>query len=152
MPPRPRSPLPLDAATTARLSAQRRRDTKPELALRRAAHALGLRYSVDAALPLPGVRRRADMVFPTERVAVFVDGCAWHSCPDHPMRPKNNADWWVAKLNANVQRDRDTDRRLKETGWATFRVWEHEDPLNAAKRLRQLVNLRRLASQAGSGE
>ncbi|MBY6367691.1 very short patch repair endonuclease [Rhodococcoides corynebacterioides] len=120
-----------DAATSARLSQQRRRDTKPELALRRLLHAAGLRYRVDRA-PLPGMRRRADLVFTRARVAVYVDGCFWHSCPVHATRPRNNAQWWADKLAANVARDRDTDRRLAEAGWTVVRIWEHEDPATAA--------------------
>lgn len=120
-----------DPATSARMSAQRRRDTTPEIALRRELHRRGLRYFVDRA-PLEGIRRRADLVFPRRKVAVFVDGCFWHSCPQHATHPKNNAQWWADKLAANVARDRDTDARLTEQGWTVIRVWEHEDPLAAA--------------------
>ncbi|MGN7133788.1 very short patch repair endonuclease [Rhodococcoides corynebacterioides] len=123
-----------DAATSARLSKQRRRDTKPELALRRLLHAAGLRYRVDCA-PLPGMRRRADVVFTRARVAVYVDGCFWHSCPVHATRPRNNAQWWADKLAANVARDRDTDGRLADAGWTVVRIWEHEDPAAAAEKV-----------------
>jgi len=105
---------------------QGRRDTKPELRLRRELHRRGRRYYVDRA-PLPGLRRRADLVFPRLKVAVYVDGCFWHACSQHGTRPKNNRDWWDAKLDGNVQRDRDTDRRLTAAGWRVARVWEHED-------------------------
>lgn len=108
------------------MSAQGRRDTKPELRLRRELHRRGHRYYVDRA-PLKGLRRRADLVFPRLKVAVYVDGCFWHACPQHGTRPKNNRDWWDAKLDGNVQRDRDTDRRLTAVGWRVARVWEHED-------------------------
>ncbi|MFC7958609.1 very short patch repair endonuclease [Rhodococcoides kroppenstedtii] len=127
-----------DAATSARLSKQRRRDTKPELALRRLLHAAGLRYRVDRA-PLPGLRRRADVVFTRARVAVYVDGCFWHSCPVHATHPRNNAQWWADKLAANVARDRDTDRRLEEAGWTVVRIWEHEDPAVAAEKVLRAV-------------
>ncbi|NMN98509.1 DNA mismatch endonuclease Vsr [Antrihabitans stalactiti] len=120
-----------DPATSARLAKQRRRDTAPEVALRRELHRRGLRFFVDRA-PLPGLRRRADLVFPRLRVAVYVDGCFWHSCPQHATHPKNNADWWAAKLAANVARDRDTDARLAESGWQVVRVWEHVAPDVAA--------------------
>ena len=93
---------------------QVRRDTKPELALRGAVWRLGLRYRVDVA-PIPG-RRRADLVFTRAKVAVYVDGCFWHSCPSACTVPKANRDWWVAKLQANVARDRDTDARLAAQG------------------------------------
>ena len=127
-----------DPATSARMSAQRRRDTKPEIALRRELHRRGLRYFVDRA-PIKGVRRRADLVFPRRKVAVFVDGCFWHSCPQHATFPKNNAQWWTDKLAANVVRDRDTDARLAEQGWTVIRIWEHEDPLVAAERVQKAL-------------
>jgi len=118
-------------ATRARMRRQARRDTAPELALRRELHRRGRRFFVDRA-PLKGLRRRADLVFPRRRVAIYVDGCFWHSCPVHATRPKNNAAWWADKLAGNVARDRDTDTRLTEAGWAVVRVWEHEDPVTAA--------------------
>src|SRR3954466_10398011 len=95
---------------------QARRDTKPELALRRELWRRGLRYRVDVA-PIRGLRRRADIVFTRAKVAVYVDGCYWHSCPMHATVPKANRAWWIAKLDANVTRDRDTDDRLREADW-----------------------------------
>lgn len=89
--------------------------------------------------PIKGVRRRADLVFPRRKVAVFVDGCFWHSCPQHATFPKNNAQWWTDKLAANVVRDRDTDARLAEQGWTVIRIWEHEDPLVAAERVQKAL-------------
>ncbi len=115
-------------AISARMSLQARRDTQPELALRRALHARGFRYRVDWALPgMP--RRRADIAFPRRRVAVFVDGCFWHSCPVHKTVPATNSRWWVEKLAKNVNRDRGTDEHLRSMGWTVLRFWEHE-PLN----------------------
>lgn len=111
-----------DPLTSARMRAQRRRDTAPEVALRRELHRRGARFFVDRA-PLPGLRRRADLVFPRKHVAVYVDGCFWHSCPQHATFPKNNAQWWADKLAANVVRDRDTDARLEAAGWHVVRVW-----------------------------
>lgn len=110
--------------------ANRRRDTAPELRLRRALHARGWRYRVDRP-PLPGLRLRADLVFASRRVAVYVDGCFWHSCPDHGTTAKANADYWAAKLEGNVRRDRDTDSRLRTAGWTVARVWEHEPTADA---------------------
>ncbi len=121
---------------------QRRTDTRPELAIRRLVHAGGLRYKVDVALPVVGLRRRADLLFGRSKVAVFVDGCYWHSCPEHGTRPKANAAWWAEKLAANVSRDRDTDRRLAEAGWVVLRIWEHEDPGAAAQKIATLVRSR----------
>lgn len=123
-----------DAATSERMSRQRTRDTAPELALRRELHRRGARFFVDRA-PLPGLRRRADLVFPRRRVAVYVDGCFWHRCPDHATDPKRNALWWAEKLDGNVARDRATDATLAESGWHVIRVWEHEDPITAADRV-----------------
>jgi DNA mismatch endonuclease (patch repair protein) len=128
---------PTDPRTRARMSRQRRRDTAPEIALRRELHRRGLRFFVDRA-PIAGMRRRADLVFPRRHVAVYVDGCFWHRCPVHATAPKNNAQWWDEKLAANVRRDRDTDARLADAGWTVVRVWEHEDPTTAADRV-QLV-------------
>nr|WP_227997976.1 very short patch repair endonuclease [Nocardia australiensis] len=123
-----------DAATSARMAKQRRSGTEPELALRRELHRRGLRYFVDRA-PLPGQRRRADLVFPRRRVAVYVDGCFWHRCPQHATDPKNNARWWADKLQGNVARDRATDAALADAGWVVVRVWEHEDAVAAADRV-----------------
>jgi DNA mismatch endonuclease (patch repair protein) len=120
------------------MSRQRTRDTAPELALRRELHRRGARFFVDRA-PLPGVRRRADLVFPRLRVAVYVDGCFWHRCPEHATDPKRNAEWWATKLAANVARDRATDATLTESGWQVVRVWEHEDPTTAATRVQSAL-------------
>lgn len=120
-----------DAATSARMARQRQVGTKPEVALRRELHRRGARFFVDRA-PLSGLRRRADIVFPRRKVAVYVDGCFWHSCPAHATAPKNNARWWAEKLAGNVARDRDTDARLAAAGWTVIRVWEHENTSAAA--------------------
>jgi DNA mismatch endonuclease, patch repair protein len=120
---------------------QRRRDTAPELLLRRAVWGRGLRYRVDVA-PIRGARRRADLVFTRAKVAVYVDGCFWHRCPRHATTPKANREWWVEKLDANVARDRDSERRLHEAGWIALRTWEHEDPDIAAARVERVVRER----------
>ncbi len=108
------------------------RDTAPELALRRLLHARGLRYRVDAA-PLPGLRRRADIVFGPAKVVVFIDGCFWHGCPEHGQRtPHANPGYWTGKVARNRARDADTDARLDAAGWVSLRYWEHGDPSAAA--------------------
>jgi DNA mismatch endonuclease (patch repair protein) len=112
------------------MSRQRRRDTGPELAVRQRLHALGYRYRVDHR-PLPDLRARGDLVFTRARVVVFVDGCFWHRCPQHATSPRHNGEWWRAKLDANVARDRATDRRLAEADWRVVRIWEHEAPEEA---------------------
>jgi len=112
------------------------------MALRRALHASGLRYRVHRR-PVKGVRREADVVFGPTRVAVFVDGCFWHGCPEHATWPKNNAEFWRRKIEGNRARDLDTDARLAEAGWVAVRVWEHEDPAEAAARIAVIVASRR---------
>ncbi|MFF2634392.1 very short patch repair endonuclease [Microbacterium sp. NPDC058021] len=127
--------------TRKSMLANKRRDTSTEIAVRRELHARGLRYRVDFA-PLPGLRRRADVVFTRARVAVFIDGCFWHGCPIHGTAPKRNADYWGPKLAANVARDQDTDRRLADAGWRVLRFWEHEAPSAVADRAEHAVRRR----------
>lgn len=127
------------------MQATRRRDTAPELALRRELHRRGLRYRVDVVLPvLP--RRRMDIVFSRARVVVLVDGCFWHGCPTHGTVAQQNAAFWAAKILANRARDADTDERLRRDGWEVLRVWEHEAPDRAALRIAEAVFARRAAS------
>jgi DNA mismatch endonuclease, patch repair protein len=137
----PKTPTASTPDALRRMTRQRRRDTVPELALRRALRDRGLRYRVHRR-PLPTVRREADVVFSRARVAVFVDSCFWHACPTHATWPKANAEWWREKLEANVARDRDTDSRLEAEGWHVIRVWEHEDPVEAAATIERLVTAR----------
>lgn len=119
------------AAVRASMRGNRRRDTAPEMAVRRAVHALGLRYRVDAR-PLADLNRRADLVFTRARVAVFVDGCFWHGCPEHGTAAATNPDYWATKIEGNRRRDADTDARLSEAGWCVVRVWEHDDAVQVA--------------------
>jgi DNA mismatch endonuclease (patch repair protein) len=120
----------------------RNRDTSPELALRSLVHAAGLRYRV-AAKPLEGMRRTADMVFRPTRVAVFIDGCFWHGCPEHFVLPKTNPEYWREKIGRNIERDRDTDARLAEAGWLVLRFWEHEPTAACARTVCEAVLSRR---------
>ncbi|WP_218835048.1 very short patch repair endonuclease [Streptomyces sp. Tue6028] len=120
------------------MRANRSRDTKPELALRSLLHRTGLRYRVDIP-PLEGVRRRADIVFVKDRIAVFVDGCFWHGCPEHMRSSKKNAAAWTAKLEGNRARDAETNELLRAAGWTVIRVWEHEDPAEASHRITDAV-------------
>ena len=122
---------------------QRRADTKPELAVRQAAHALGLRYFIHRQ-PLPNLRRTADLVFPKAKVAVFVDGCFWHGCPEHGTRGHIHNTWyWPEKIASNKRRDLDTDQQLHQAGWVSIRIWEHDDPAAAASSLAEAVRERR---------
>jgi DNA mismatch endonuclease (patch repair protein) len=127
---------------------QRRRDTAPELALRSLLHRRGFRFRVD--YKLPGLRRRADIAFPSARVAVFVDGCFWHGCPEHASWPRANAAWWRDKIESNRRRDSDTDERLFDEGWISVRIWEHEPAAEAARRVGRIVR-RRVATSKTAG-
>lgn len=127
----------------ARMQRQKTRDTEPELAIRRLLHARGLRYRVDAP-PLPGLRRRADIVFGPTRVAVFVDGCFWHGCPEHGQRATTaNSQYWREKVQTNADRDRKTDAALTAAGWLSIRVWEHDAPSQVADTIENAVQARR---------
>jgi DNA mismatch endonuclease, patch repair protein len=120
-------PHPSSAGRSANMRANRRVNTKPELALRRALHALGYRYRKDHRLDLAaGVRVRPDIVFTARKVAVFVDGCFWHCCPEHGTQPASNTWYWEPKLARNVERDRAADSALAGAGWTVVRFWEHE--------------------------
>jgi DNA mismatch endonuclease (patch repair protein) len=115
------------------MSATRRRDTRPELALRSALHRLGLRFRVDRPIPLPGRRPvRPDVVFGSRRLCVFIDGCFWHRCPVHGTAPTRNTAYWGPKLARNVARDTEIDEALGVAGWTVIRVWEHENASDAA--------------------
>ncbi|GHA70606.1 very short patch repair endonuclease [Streptomyces termitum] len=115
------------AARRRNMQAIRSRDTQPEQLVRRLLHAQGLRYRV-AARPLPGLRRTADIVFRPVKVAVFIDGCYWHGCPEHYVPPRTNPGYWSDKVAGNMARDLDTNARLKEEGWTVLRFWEHDEP------------------------
>ncbi|MYQ45402.1 DNA mismatch endonuclease Vsr [Streptomyces sp. SID4985] len=130
------------------MQAIRNRDTKPEWLIRTLVHAQSLRYRV-AAKPLPGLRRTADMVFRPTKVAVFIDGCYWHGCPDHYVPPRTNPAYWSAKVARNMARDRDTDQRLEEAGWTVLRFWEHEPPEDCAAHIAAEVEKRRNAARRG---
>lgn len=140
---------PVPAASWASSPAVRRsmrgnrsRDTAPERALRSALHALGLRFRVDAR-PVQAIARRADVVLRGDRVAVFLDGCFWHGCPDHFRPPATNPGYWTAKIAGNVARDASTTALLEAAGWVVVRVWEHESAAAAARRIAaRLVVLR----------
>lgn len=116
----------------------RSRDTKPELALRRELHARGLRFFVNRR-PTEGSRRTADLLFPRSRVAVFVDGCFWHGCPEHHTVSRTNADYWAGKVHRNRERDADTNAMLRSEGWIVVRLWEHQGAVDAADQVESVV-------------
>ncbi|MFG2360681.1 very short patch repair endonuclease [Streptomyces mirabilis] len=116
------------------MSRQGSRDTAPEIAVRRLLHRAGLRYRVN--VPVPGMPRRTiDIVFGRVKVAIFLDGCFWHGCPVHATHPKANAEWWRAKLDKNMARDRETTDHLRSAGWTVLRFWEHESAEDVARRI-----------------
>lgn len=125
-------PEPKDDAATRIGKGNRRSGTKPEVALRSSLHRRGLRFRKDFPVNVgPGRPVRPDIVFTRAHVAVFVDGCFWHGCPEHQVIPRSNLDYWVPKLRRNTDRDRQVDAALTDAGWQVIRIWEHEDP-NAA--------------------
>ncbi len=142
------APAASSAAVRARMRSQATRDTAPETAFRRALHALGVRFRVGRALPaVPGLGRcRPDVVLGPSRVAVFVDGCFWHGCPAHSRPVRANGSWWAAKLAANAARDARATAALRAVGWEVVRVWEHDDPLAAARAVADLVRARLAAA------
>lgn len=142
IPPPPSSP-----ATTAVMRGNKGRDTRPEVALRSALHRRGLRFRCGRAVLAGDVRVRPDIVFVTERVAIFVDGCYWHGCPEHGTLPRANSDYWRQKFERNLARDRRVNEALRRAGWRVVRIWEHvgrddavaavEDALNDQRGMRK---------------
>ncbi len=120
------------------MQGNRSRDTKPELAVRSAVHRRGIRFRVSTR-PQPELPRTADLVLRKSRVAVFVDGCFWHGCPDHGTQPATNREYWSDKIARNVERDVETTDYLQQAGWTVLRFWEHEDPESAADRIQESV-------------
>ena len=125
------------------MSTLARRDTAPELALRRELHVRGMRYRTQVRVP-GNNRRRIDLAFTRARLAVYVDGCFWHGCPEHHHRPQTNPEWWDWKIAGNQARDRSTDAELLAAGWDVLRCWEHEDPVTAADRVQERYRARLL--------
>jgi DNA mismatch endonuclease (patch repair protein) len=126
-------------SVSRRMSRQARRDTGPEIELRRELHRRGLRFRVGFR-PLTGLRSTADVVFTRAKLAVYVDGCFWHGCPEHGTMPTSNRQWWQEKLERNKRRDIETDEALATAGWRVVRVWEHEDSAEAADRVERILN------------
>ncbi|WP_330293849.1 very short patch repair endonuclease [Streptomyces sp. NBC_00576] len=124
------------------MSRQSSRDTAPEVAVRRLLHSAGMRYRVN--VPVPGAAQRTiDIVFGKTKVAIFMDGCFWHGCPQHATQPKANADWWRAKLDKNMARDRETTELLRSAGWTVLRFWEHESAEDVVRQIAVAVASKR---------
>lgn len=141
----------LREAVSRRMSTLARRDTRPEVALRRALHRRGLRFRVQ--VKVPGNRRRTiDIAFTRARLAVYVDGCFWHGCPEHHSLPRTNSTWWTWKVELNRTRDADTNRELEDAGWTVLRFWEHVEPEEAAAAIEaRYLALLREADSTSSG-
>lgn len=135
----PPSPRATNYVAQQTMRANRRRDTKAELAVRRRLHRAGARYRVDYAPDPTDRRRKADIVFTRTRIAVFIDGCFWHGCPLHFIPPKSNTDYWAPKIAGNRRRDAATRSRLESLGWTVLRFWEHEDPDDVAQSILAFV-------------
>ena len=141
-------PSPSSESVSRRMRNTPRRDTPVEIRVRALLQESQLDFEVDCSLP--GVTRaRPDVVFRAERVAVFLDGCFWHSCPEHGTTPEANRRWWIEKLAANVERDRRHDRELGDAGWLVLRFWEHEAPEFVAEEIEHHVRGRRNLSATG---
>lgn len=139
---------------SARMSRQTSRDTSAEWAVRQLLHASGYRYRIH--YPVPGMRRRKiDIAFTRARLAVLIDGCFWHSCPEHATSPKANAEWWRHKLDRNIERDQETNEQLLSEGWTVLRFWEHESPDAVMRQVAAAVELemasRRKQQRKGGG-
>ena len=142
-----RAPRPSSASVSRRMHNTPQRDTPLEMQVRSRLHRRGLRFRVDRTIP--GVTRsRPDLIFPKERIAVFLDGCFWHSCPQHGTTPHANRGWWLEKLAANVERDRRHDRELRTAGWLVLRFWEHEDPRSVVHMIESRVGEHRESTRS----
>jgi DNA mismatch endonuclease (patch repair protein) len=131
---RSRAPKASSGVVRKVMQAVRRRDTTPEIVIRRGLFEVGLRYRVNSH-PVPTLPIKADVIFPRARVAVFVDGCFWHGCPRHFRLPRANTSWWKEKVEDNVRRDRRNTKLLKRSGWRVVRIWEHEVTSGAVSKM-----------------
>jgi DNA mismatch endonuclease (patch repair protein) len=134
-------PVSSSAAVSAAMRGNKRSETKPERAIRSLLHGRGYRFRKDFLIDVERLRVRADVAFTRQRIAVFVDGCFWHRCPEHGNRPRANAEYWSKKLDGNVARDRRVNDALRTMGWTVIRIWEHEAPEDAANAVAELVDV-----------
>ncbi|MFJ8753246.1 very short patch repair endonuclease [Streptomyces sp. NPDC102441] len=133
---------PSSPGVSARMSRQARRDTAPEVAVRKLLHASGYRYRLNERVPHMS-RRTIDIAFTRAKVAVFLDGCFWHGCPEHATQPRSNAEWWRQKLDRNMARDVETTEHLTAAGWTVLRFWEHEAAVLVAEQVAEVVDRER---------
>ncbi|WP_240192867.1 very short patch repair endonuclease [Glycomyces sp. YM15] len=144
-------PAPVSENTRTIMRANKSKDTKPERLLRSAVHARGLRYRIHHR-PVTDLRRTADLVFTRAKVAVFVDGCFWHGCPEHYRPAQRNSEFWNTKIETNMRRDSDTRQKLEDAGWLVIRVWEHEPVEAAADLILERVDARRTAAESARAD
>ena len=140
----------VDANRRRIMQSNRSRDTRPEMRVRSMLHARGLRFRVSPLVLLNGRRVRPDVAFTKWKVAVFIDGCFWHACPQHGTKPKSNTDYWLPKLAQNQARDRLNDGLLSGAGWTVVRCWEHDDPDEIATRIETAVRAAQARSPSSS--
>ncbi len=141
---------PSSPETSRRMAKVRQQGTDAEIALRSELYRRGLRYRVGYEV-LKKPRRVADVAFPGLKIAVFVDGCFWHGCPEHATWPKRNAEFWRQKIETNRLRDADTNSRLRKIGWTVLRFWEHESPIEASDRVAKAVAMAKTRRCTSSG-
>jgi DNA mismatch endonuclease (patch repair protein) len=127
--------IPASKTVSGQMRRMPTKNSNPELRIRKALHARGLRYQLHRK-DLPG---KPDISFGPAKLAVFVDGCYWHNCPEHGTIPKNNREWWIEKFEQNRYRDRRKDQELEKLGWLPIHVWEHEDPRHATEKIQRLI-------------
>ncbi|WP_329616071.1 very short patch repair endonuclease [Streptomyces brevispora] len=139
---------PSSPGVSARMSRQASRNTAPEVAVRKLLHASGYRYRLNERVPHMS-RRTIDIAFTRAKVAVFLDGCFWHGCPEHATQPKSNAEWWRQKLDRNMARDAETTAHLVTEGWTVLRFWEHQPPVQVADQVAEVVDRERPAKRTG---
>lgn len=129
---------PSSPEASRRMAKVRQKGTEAEIALRRELYWRGLRYRIDFEV-MQKPRRVSDIAFPRLKIAIFVDGCFWHGCPEHASWPKQNAEFWKQKIETNRLRDANTNERLRSIGWTVLRFWEHESPIKAADTIVRLI-------------
>lgn len=134
-------PTPTSPASSAVMKGNKGADTAQELQVRAHLHRVGYRFRKNLTVEAGDLRVRPDIVFPRRRVAAFLDGCFWHRCPAHGTQPRSNIEYWSAKLDGNVRRDRLVDEGLRAEGWTVIRIWEHVSPEEAAGRIGAAVDL-----------
>jgi DNA mismatch endonuclease, patch repair protein len=132
-------PHPTSPAVSARMKANRKVDSRPEKSLRARLHRDGYRFRKNYRVDLQGFECTPDIVFTAKKLAIFVDGCFWHACPEHGTQPVANSQYWLPKLERNKERDREVEAALAQAGWRVLRIWEHVPVDEAAARVAEAL-------------